>query len=769
MLGIVAAGIAVGWPALDGDYLSGDDENLIFNHALVAQPSPEHALKLFEIVHRDLYQPIPLLTFQLQFAGLAEEMGQPGHRETLLFRLHAANLLIHIINGLLVYMLIVRLTRQATVAGLAALLFIVHPLNVECFAWLNGRMIALSTTFSLATLIATDAWRQRLLANGPPARAMLFAIVAICCGVLAMMCKVRVGLGVLMVLVTLWPTPGMTTDPKQSARRPAWWGVMLLFAGITVAFLWINVVATSSSRMFEGAEKQLSGPNLARVCLALGWYVEHYLWPSGLAPWYAPPRVIAWSDVAVLRALAVLALCCGTVLWAGRKHPVVVAGTVWFLSTVATALPFVPSRNLLVADRYVYLANIGMHWVVATMCVALALRARQSVRIVVIGAVAAVLIGAGVTSRTVASYYHDNFAKISRMVAISPNAPTLQTSWGWYDFERGDYAGAVARADAELAQFGDDAMAAAKALNLRALARYEQDGVLDAALADLREAMARRPEFVQSYYRAAVLLVRTGQIEEAVPLLNEARRRSENKFNPATKLLARIQLDRGNMEAARALYLTALEISLGYDIDALIAMGEIEAREGHCERGSAWLERAFALGAQSLEGRLNLVICLKDTGRLPEAEAHYRALCEAWRGTTNTAFLTRLAGFAMTVGDHAIAREAIRVVLAEVPQDPAARLIEALLAVDRGPQAVMNAADDLQNLAWSDAAFEYAFQVLESQSLVAPDQPWPYYVTAVVLHIQGRDDIVPLAQQQFETICTDPQAAARLRRVLGAK
>ena len=70
---VVLVSLAVGWPALQGGYLSGDDENLIFNHGLVNRPSLAHAAELFRIVHRDLYQPLPLLTFQLEFAFHARQ------------------------------------------------------------------------------------------------------------------------------------------------------------------------------------------------------------------------------------------------------------------------------------------------------------------------------------------------------------------------------------------------------------------------------------------------------------------------------------------------------------------------------------------------------------------------------------------------------------------------------------------------------------------------------------------------------------------------
>ena len=127
---LVGAGLVVGWPALDGGFLGSDDEHLILNHALVNHPSLAHAVKLFTISHRDLYQPIPLLTFQIEFALFGG-----GSLDALAAAMHRTNLAIHILNGLLVWVLFRRLVGGRFVPLMTALLFVVHPLGVECFAW----------------------------------------------------------------------------------------------------------------------------------------------------------------------------------------------------------------------------------------------------------------------------------------------------------------------------------------------------------------------------------------------------------------------------------------------------------------------------------------------------------------------------------------------------------------------------------------------------------------------------------------------------------
>ena len=65
---VAAAAIIMGLPTLRGSFVGGDDHRLVLNHVLVNHPSVGHAIKLFGIIHRDLYQPIPLLSFQAEFA-----------------------------------------------------------------------------------------------------------------------------------------------------------------------------------------------------------------------------------------------------------------------------------------------------------------------------------------------------------------------------------------------------------------------------------------------------------------------------------------------------------------------------------------------------------------------------------------------------------------------------------------------------------------------------------------------------------------------------
>ena len=286
--------------------------------------------------------------FQLEFAahltpGYVDPDTQQRESEQLLRGLHRTNVWLHGVTGLLVFWLLFLLTRHYWLSLLAALMFIVHPLSVECYAWLNGRMLMSSALFTIASLIAFYYW-QKDESDRRAWKLVLFFLFAL----LAQMSKVQVGLPFLLLIFPLWR--------RYKPDRTWWlvWGAALILAG---GFALLNIFTTSASRMFEGAEEQLFGPNLARAFIALKWYFLHTLWPAGLAPWYAPPKVVSWGDREVLIGIALCVALAAAAIIVWRKTRVPMLGLGWFLATIFATLPLPflgPSRNLLVADRYAY-------------------------------------------------------------------------------------------------------------------------------------------------------------------------------------------------------------------------------------------------------------------------------------------------------------------------------------------------------------------------------------------------------------------------------
>ena len=65
---------------------------------------------------------------------------------------HITNILIHIANVMLVYFIFVKLTGNLFASALTAILFAIHPLNIESVVWISERKGLLSAMFSLVSI-----------------------------------------------------------------------------------------------------------------------------------------------------------------------------------------------------------------------------------------------------------------------------------------------------------------------------------------------------------------------------------------------------------------------------------------------------------------------------------------------------------------------------------------------------------------------------------------------------------------------------------------
>ncbi|RME39676.1 MAG: hypothetical protein D6788_04935, partial [Planctomycetota bacterium] len=400
VVAVVVLALAVGLPTIRGGFVGGDDHRLVLNHALVNHPSLDHAVKLFTTTHRDLYQPVPLLTFQIEFAvAQALDLFSGGvQRGAWLF--HLDNAILHAVNAVLVFLLILRLHERAgasegrgvsataeaggdltppgfvemgeiaraqargsgtngnggergrsctrvslMVAATAAVLFAVHPFQIEVIAWVNGRMMLLSTLFALASLLVFMRWLERPRVS---LLALTFLFVVLCG-----LSKVRVSLPVLFLIAAL---------ARRVRLDRRFWGVLLAVGLITAAFVLINVKSTAEAKLFAEGAEHLRGPRLVRVLMALAFYFRHVVWPAGLCSYYPTPPVVSWNDAGLLwDALTVMAAL-AVLGWIAWKTAVGRYGTAWFFSALAVTLPFFPARNILAADRYMYLPIIGLFW-----------------------------------------------------------------------------------------------------------------------------------------------------------------------------------------------------------------------------------------------------------------------------------------------------------------------------------------------------------------------------------------------------------------------
>ncbi len=138
---------------------SWDDKQYVTQNARIRDLGPAGLWQIWSQPHYLHYIPVTLMSYALDYR--LWELNAFGY--------HFTNLLLHALNGILSYLLCLRLQSSRVAAALAAALFVIHPLQVESVAWISERKNLLSLTFFLCAFLTHIRSRHIASNDGPKA------------------------------------------------------------------------------------------------------------------------------------------------------------------------------------------------------------------------------------------------------------------------------------------------------------------------------------------------------------------------------------------------------------------------------------------------------------------------------------------------------------------------------------------------------------------------------------------------------------------------
>ena len=317
---------------------------------------------------------------------------------------HVVNVLLHLLNSLLLWRLLLRLAVPG--AWIVAAVFAVHPLHVESVAWIIERKDVLSGLFYLTAVLV---W-LRFLEQPRPWRYGL-ALLLFTAGLLSK--SVVVTLPVALLIVQWWKTGRIAGKDLQ--RLAPFFLVALL---ITLADLY----------SYDPGRHDLDFSWPERVLIAsraLWFYAGKLVWPTDLSVIYPRWNISLGDPWAWLYLAAALVLA--AVLWLARhrigRGPL--AGALFFLVTLAPALGFVNygyMKYSFVADRFQYLAGIGVMAVIVGAAVHGASRLTGRWKRGATGLLMVMLALLGTTTWRQAGIYRNDVTLFNHVVSLNPEA-----------------------------------------------------------------------------------------------------------------------------------------------------------------------------------------------------------------------------------------------------------------------------------------------------------------------------------------------------------
>jgi tetratricopeptide (TPR) repeat protein len=334
---------AVFWPVTGHDFVNYDDDQYVTENRQVRQGVTLQGVRwAFATFQAGNWHPLTWLSHMLDvtFYGL----DPAGH--------HLTNLLIHGLNVLLLFVVLLRMTGGLWPSACVAALFALHPLHVESVAWVAERKDVLSTCCGLLAIAAHVRYAARPTGDRYLGVLCLFA--------LSLMAKpMLVTLPVILLLLDYWPLGRLQL--ASGARRTVWpllkekFPLLLLSAA--------SGAVTVLAQQQAGAIRTFDALSLwARVENALVAYVGYMgktLWPDNLAVFYPhpgsslPPWQVAGA-VLLLGGITVL------VALAGNRRPYLFVGWSWYLVTLVPVIGLIQIGSQAVADRYTYVPLIGL-------------------------------------------------------------------------------------------------------------------------------------------------------------------------------------------------------------------------------------------------------------------------------------------------------------------------------------------------------------------------------------------------------------------------
>jgi protein O-mannosyl-transferase len=270
----------------------------------------------------------------------------------------STNIWIHALNSVLVLIFAAGLSKgRFWVAFGTAALFALHPMHVESVAWVSERKDVLYVCFALLALLAY----QRSVQRGQ----WWWLGVSLVCFLLSCLSKaMAVVVPVLMLLVDYWEGRSWLKARVWVEKVP-FFALSLLFGLIALD---VQKGGTFGGRfeatIYQNAFSSINISFLERlkyIGYGLSQYVVKLIAPTGLCTYYPYPSeggsMGPWFPVGVGSLLVYV----GTMLWAWLKdHRALFFGLAWCFVSVAMVLQVLAVGSVIMADRYTYLAHIGL-------------------------------------------------------------------------------------------------------------------------------------------------------------------------------------------------------------------------------------------------------------------------------------------------------------------------------------------------------------------------------------------------------------------------
>ena len=594
---LVLTTLAVYWQVANHDFIHHDDTQYVSENPHVQAGLTRQSLVwAFTTTQAANWHPLTWLSHM--FDCQLYDLNPMGH--------HLTNLLFHLANTLLLFIVLKQMTGAIWRSGLVAALFALHPLHVESVAWVAERKDVLSTFFWLVTM-----WTYGRYVAAPGSRRYLLTLFVFGLGLMAK--PMLVTLPFVLLLLDYWPlgrfqagpagsndrgrvqVPLSSVETRSPSSRLIW--EKAPFFVVSLASCVVTFLVQQKGGAVETVE---AFPLTIRIGNALVSYVSYMgkmIWPQSLAVFYPHPGTSLPVWQAVAAGLLLIFITIG-VIRAGRKRAYLTVGWLWYLGTLVPVIGLVQVGAQALADRYTYVPLIGLFIMISWFIPDL-LAAWRHRGIVLGGAAVTVVSALMVCTWMQLQHWKNDRTLFEHALKVTANNYLAHDSLGNALAEQGKLDQAITQYNAAL-RIKPNSLNTHNNLGVAFL----EGGDIDQAITHYNAALRLKSDSAETHNNLGIAYFSVGQLNKAISHYLTAIELDPN-FGKAHNNLGNALARKGKLDEAIIQYHGALEIKTNYP-EAHNNLGVALARQGKLNEAIIQFENALRLQPDYTQARANL-------------------------------------------------------------------------------------------------------------------------------------------------------------------
>ncbi len=575
----------------NNEFINLDDDLYVTHNPYVSKGLTSKGMVwAFTSMHKGHWHPMTWLSHMLDYNLYG--LNPTGH--------HITNLLFHITNTLLLFLLLYRMTNLPWRSSFVAALFALHPLHVESVVWVAERKDVLSAFFFMLAI-----WTYVRYVEEPKFNRYSLTVF---CFLLALMSKpMVVTLPFVLLLLDYWPLGrlrlekrdnGQNISPSKSmflvSRRALFF--RLLLEKIPLFFLaaslsLFTILAHRGSGAISSLDKLPLEIRIGNALVSYVKYIAKMAWPDRLAVLYPHPIIVPFWQIAGAALLLVIISVLLTL--AGKKRPYCIVGWLWYLGVLLPVIGLVQAGIQSMADRFTYLPMVGL-FIIIVFGISDGLIGWRYGRpaLVTLGTLSIVVLIVSTASQV--QLWRNSVTLFRHTLRVTTNNSLIHNNLG---------------------------------VTLR------RQGEEQEALVHYKKALEINPRYTDAHYNLATLLARQGKDQEATAHFVEALRIKSDNVE-AHNALGVILVKQGKVQEAVAHFAQAISINPNY-ADAHFNFGIALVRQGRNKEAILCFNEALRINSKDDKIHNNLAVALAGVGRAEEAAAHYVQALQINPGSTD--------------------------------------------------------------------------------------------------------------------------------------